>query len=140
MTIELDSCIKNYEKNKVCFFIENKTDFDIWIKNYLLTFYFWVYDMNGTQVQRKSSRHLNCEEIGQGEYTKIPKNKKVKIGWLADFFENYNFKKEEDYFIKSSYELTYLNREEKKKTRKTDFYLPKIKFSGRSNYFTICEQ
>jgi hypothetical protein len=102
-----------------------------------LPFYFGIYSSNGDVVQRKTTRHLNA--IGNNEYTKIDKNSKVTVEWLADFFDNYDFKLNQDYYIDTSYEYSHLTRDEKRKSRNPNFKLIQSKIDTRSNKFKICK-
>ncbi len=133
--IRIDTCIDARLKNKVDFIIENNNDFDCWIKTEFLLFYFGIYSFNGDLVQRKTTRHLN--EIGKNEYMKIGKKSKVTIEWSADFFDNYDFKPNEKYYIATSYEYSHLTKDEKKKFKNSDFKLIQSRIDAKSNNFRI---
>jgi hypothetical protein len=136
ISITIDTCVDARFKNRVSFVIENRNSIDYWIKTELLTYYFQVIDINGQSIGIKTTRHLNL--IGNNEYTKIEKSTKVTIEWLADFFDNYDFQINHEYYIVASYEYPNLTRDEKKKSKKTDFKLVQSKIEAKSNRFRIC--
>ena len=121
--VKIDSCIDPYGLNKVDFIIRNMNDFDCFIKTNFLAVYFGIYASDGELVQKKSSNHLN--RIGENEYTRVGKNSNVTITWLADFWDNFDFKINQEYYIISSYEYSHLTRKEKKKFKNSDFKLIK---------------
>jgi hypothetical protein len=134
--IVIDTCIDARLQNKVEFVIENHSTYDYWIKNEFLPFYFSIYTPDGELVGRKTTRHLNS--IGNTEYTKIDKNSRVIVHWVADFFDNYDFQINKKYYIKTCYEYPFLTREEKKKSKNSDFKLIQSKNYAKSNIFRIC--
>jgi hypothetical protein len=136
ISIKIDTCVDARLHNKVSFEIANKDNIDYWIKTEFLPFYFALYNVKGEMIERKTTRHLNL--IGNSEYTLIPKNSKVKIDWLADFFNNYDFSLNQDYYLETSYEYSHLAKEEKKKSKNSDFKLYQTKVTAKSNKFKIC--
>ncbi len=135
--IKVDSCVDANATNRVQFLIENKNNFECVIKTNFLPFYFGIYSLNGEMVPKKSSRHLN--NVGNDEYIKIGKNSSESISWLADFWDNFEFKLNQEYYIATTYEYSHLTKDEKKKFKKSDIKLVQSKNNGQSNNFRICE-
>jgi hypothetical protein len=135
--IKVDTCINPNAVNKVEFLIENKNNFECVVKTEFLPFYFGIYSLTGEMVERKSTRHLNA--IGNKEYIIIGKNSSESISWSADFWDNFEFNQNQEYYIATTYEYSYLTRNEKKKFKKSDIKLVKSKNKGQSNNFRICK-
>jgi len=134
--IKVDNCVDANTINKVQFLIENNNNFDCVVKTEFLPFYFGIYSLTGEMVQRKTSRHLNT--VGNNEYIQIGKNSSESIYWLADFWDNYEFKPNQEYYIATTYEYSHLTKDEKKKFKNSDVKLVQSKNQGQSNNFRVC--
>lgn len=136
ISIKVDTCIDARYSNNVSYIIENHGNSDLWIKTEYLNMYFGVYSSSGEMVQRKTTRHNN--EINVDEYTKIEKNSQVVVTWKADFFDNIKFELGQEYYIEAGYEYLHPNRDEKKRSRRSDFVLIQSRIDAKSNRFRIC--
>lgn len=136
--IKIDSCVYEHKLiNKITFILENNNDFDCWIVADFLPYSFGIFDSDGNIVPRKNTKHFNL--IGGDEYVKIEKKSTAIVEWDTDFFYQLIFDKLKTYHIETSYKYSKLTKEEKKRSRKSDFNLIQEQIDAKSNEFKICE-